>query len=305
MRRIVLILLLLTMPLCLLAEGAFVRITRAEDLTENGEYVILTTGSSVYPGVYLLSSTRLSAGYYRALRIAQDNSVPEVLDDVSQVMVWRIAYGGSSVILRTADEMLEAKGNTLVLTTGVPTLWEVVVEEGKFYFMNGKSCLKAMLYSEGSTTKSRFGCYAASLDAAKDPHQLYIYKRTEEPQSMADYVRYFPKALGWETICLPFDTEVPKDCRAFEVTGRERDGITHSDPVEHMQAGVPYIIYRARAGAEKFAKTGDSAPLPDTQRCLKGTYGPIRISSGYVIDTNSFVRAQQNCLVPAFRAYVP
>lgn len=303
MRRIVLIFFILAMPLSLLAEGAFVRITRAEDLTENGEYIILTANSTRYPGVYIMSNKYMSSGFYRATSISGDDNLPEKIEDASAAMIWRVAYGGDRIFLRSAEGVLEARGNTLQPGSTTPTLWEVQVEGGRFFLMNSGKYLMASLYDD-INTKSRFGFYEKPSDTVKNPCHLYIYKRSEVPESMSDYVRYFPVAAQWETICLPFDADVPASCDAFEITGREADDIKHSESASQLHAGVPYLIIRARVGIEKFEKRGGSVKKP-ADGYLRGTFQPLRISRGYVLDANNFVSATGNTLVPAFRAYIP
>lgn len=318
MRKCVYLLCLILMPLSLLAEGAFVRITRAEEITENGEYVVVAVGTQEYPGVYELATTRNKAGNYVANRISTTSDVPNQLELTEKTMVWRVGVSGGQVFLRIGDKFLQGSNSAFVLADSAPTLWGVEANEGRFYLSSGEKYLCASIRNPNLSV-SYFGYYSAAADVTKVPNYVFLYRRAESPASMPDYVRYFGAPESWQSICLPFACEVPSDCKAYEVTGRQPDGsIAHSDNLTYLEAGVPYIIMRAHVGVAHFKKQGPasvksasgwsrsaSVVSKPASAFLRGTFEPLHISSGYVLDGKDFVRAATDCIVPPFRAYLP
>lgn len=313
MRKIFLILYVLAMPLCLMADGAFVRITQIEELVENGEYIIVAADSPEYPGVYVFTSTKAGSSNYLAYKVSDKNEVPATMTtSAPNTIVWQLAYSADEVVLVNGGKMLLASSSVLSFADAEYTSWKVKADaDGRFFLTFGDRYLKANIRG-GASTKSRFGAYATPANNMEvDPCHVYIYRRKVAPTDMTEYYRSFSTSGDWETICLPFACKVPAGCEAYEVTGKSEvttesavSALKHSEPVELLSAGIPYILTRAYMGMAHFVKSGASVSQPRSNY-LQGTFAPVRIGSGYVLDGKDFVRASSNCLVPAFRAYIP
>lgn len=312
MKRSAALFLLTCMALVLRAD-VFTRVTRAEQLTEDGEYVIGAKGGPSYPSFYILSQYVTGKRYFKALAYSSD--VPATLPE-TEALVWHIVREGEQIALRTGADFVALKKENTALDPYDHVSWQVEEQsDGTFKLHSGASYFRIVTWE----TASYFKCLADD----KFEGTLVIYKRAIPLSSLTSYSRFW-EAAGWETVCLPFSCAVPQGFTAYSVSGdaaavsgsldavgstaaavsgRSAASLAYEE-TSQMQAGVSYVV-RGEAGAlfsvEKTNSFAD-APRPGL---LAGTYAPLSLASGYVLNGTDFVPAAPGCYLPPFCAYLP
>lgn len=287
--RHILLALLITNSLVLSAGDVFTRIYSAEELTEDGEYVIGAMGFS-NPRFFICGSNMVGIDY--------SASPTEKLTDVSQALVFNIIYNGDQIIFTHHEQYLCAKSTktSLEFSTQNHTPWRITVQNGDFKLYFGDKCLRINSYT---TKASTFGLYSSSSKEAT----LVIYKRSIPLSQMNSYKRCL-EADRWETLCLPFSAALPSGVEAYEVS--DHDGTTLSyTAVTSLQAGLPYIIQSKASQIVTFSNNGGShATVPSsTATGFTGTFIPITRKQGFLLNGKQFVPATSGSIVPAFRCY--
>ena len=290
---------LLTCMALILRADVFTRVTRAEQLTEDGEYVIGAKGGPSYPSFYILSQYVTGKRYFKALAYSSD--VPATLLE-TEALVWHIVREGEQIALRTGADFVALKKENTALDPYDHVSWQVEEQpDGTFKFHSGASYFRIVTWE----TASYFKC----LTDDKYEGTLVIYKRAIPLSSLTSYSRFW-EAAGWETVCLPFSCTVPQGFTAYSVSGSldavsgNADAALVYEETQQLQAGVSYVV-RGEAGAlfsvEKTNSFAD-APRPGL---LAGTYAPLSLSSGYVLNGTDFAPVAPGCYLPPFCAYLP
>ena len=298
MKRIFLLLLISCAAAGLPAADVFTRVTRTEQLTEDGEYVIGAKGRSDYPYFYILSRYNSKEKHFNAL--IYSNDIPESLPE-TEALVFHIVREGDRLVLCLDENYVALIKNELALSSLGHISWQVLPQpDGTFKFTDGQKFLRL----NSRQKNPRFKC----LSDTDDEGTLVIYKRAIPLSSLTSYSRFWETA-GWETVCLPFSCTVPQGFTAYAVSGNSsaESGnpavpLTYEE-TSQLQAGVSYVV-RGEAGAlfsvEKTSSFAD-APRPGL---LAGTYAPLSLASGYVLNGTDFVPAAPGCYLPPFCAYL-
>lgn len=298
MKRIFLLLLISCAAAGLPAADVFTRVTRTEQLTEDGEYVIGAKGRSDYPYFYILSRYNSKEKHFNAL--IYSNDIPESLPE-TEALVFHIVREGDRLVLCLDENYVALIKNELALSSLGHISWQVLPQpDGTFKFTDGQKFLRL----NSRQKNPRFKC----LSDTDDEGTLVIYKRAIPLSSLTSYSRFWETA-GWETVCLPFSCTVPQGFTAYAVSGNSSAESGNSsatltyEETSQLQAGVSYVV-RGEAGAlfsvEKTSSYAD-APRPGL---LAGTYAPLSLASGYVLNGTDFVPAAPGCYLPPFCAYL-
>lgn len=298
MKRIFLLLLISCAAAGLPAADVFTRVTRTEQLTEDGEYAIGAKGRSDYPYFYILSRYNSKEKHFNAL--IYSNDIPESLPE-TEALVFHIVREGDRLVLCLDENYVALIKNELALSSLGHISWQVLPQpDGTFKFTDGQKFLRL----NSRQKNPRFKC----LSDTDDEGTLVIYKRAIPLSSLTSYSRFWETA-GWETVCLPFSCAVPQGFTAYAVSGNSSAESGNSsatltyEETSQLQAGVSYVI-RGEAGAlfsvEKTSSFAD-APRPGL---LAGTYAPLSLASGYVLNGTDFVPAAPGCYLPPFCAYL-
>lgn len=298
MKRIFLLLLISCAAAGLPAADVFTRVTRTEQLTEDGEYVIGAKGGPTHTSFYLLDVYDAKKKNFVASIFSDD--IPEQIESPA-VPVWHIVREGERIALFLDGAYMAFSKGEIVLAPNDHISWQVLPQpDGTFVLTDGQKYFHLWSLGKGSY----FKCYG---DIGFEG-TLVIYKRAIPLSSLTSYSRFWETA-GWETVCLPFSCTVPQGFTAYAVSGNSfAESGNSSVPLTYeessqLQAGVSYVV-RGEAGAlfsvEK-TKTYADAPRPGL---LAGTYAPLSLSSGYVLNGTDFVPAAPGCYLPPFCAYL-
>lgn len=298
MKRIFLLLLISCAAAGLPAADVFTRVTRTEQLTEDGEYVIGAKGGPVYTSFYLLDVYNAKKKYFVATVFSND--IPEQIT-APAVPAWHIVREGEHFALSLDGAYIALSKEETVLTSQDHISWQALPQpDGTFKFTDGQKYFRLNSLQKGS----RFKCLADNDYEGT----LVIYKRSIPLSSLTSYSRFWETA-GWETVCLPFSCAVPQGFTAYAVSGNSSAESGNSsatltyEETSQLQAGVSYVV-RGEAGAlfsvEKTSSYAD-APRPGL---LAGTYAPLSLASGYVLNGTDFVPAAPGCYLPPFCAYL-
>ena len=291
MKRSAALFLLTCMALVLRAD-VFTRVTRAEQLTEDGEYVIGAKGGPTHTSFYLLDVYDAKKKNFVASIFSDD--IPEQIESPA-VPVWHIVREGERIALSFDGAYMAFSKGEIVLAPNDHISWQVLPQpDGTFVLTDGQKYFHLWSLKKGSY----FKCYVEIGFEGT----LVIYKRAIPLSSLTSYSRFW-EAAGWETVCLPFSCAVPQGFTAYSVSGSSAASLAYEE-TSQMQAGVSYVV-RGEAGAlfsvEKTNSFAD-APRPGL---LAGTYAPLSLSSGYVLNGTDFVPAAPGCYLPPFCAYLP
>lgn len=298
MKRSAALFLLTCMALVLRAD-VFTRVTRAEQLTEDGEYVIGAKGGPTHTSFYLLDVYDAKKKNFVASIFSDD--IPEQIESPA-VPVWHIVREGERIALSLDGAYMAFSKGEIVLAPNDHISWQVLPQpDGTFVLTDGQKYFHLWSLEKGSY----FKCY---IEIGFEG-TLVIYKRAIPLSSLTSYSRFW-EAAGWETVCLPFSCTVPQGFTAYSVSGSldavsgNADAALVYEETQQLQAGVPYVV-RGEAGAlfsvEK-TKTYADAPRPGL---LAGTYAPLSLASGYVLNGTDFVPVAPGCYLPPFCAYLP
>lgn len=312
MKRSAALFLLTCMALVLRAD-VFTRVTRAEQLTEDGEYVIGAKGGPTHTSFYLLDVYDAKKKNFVASIFSDD--IPEQIESPA-VPVWHIVREGERIALSFDGAYMAFSKGEIVLAPNDHISWQVLPQpDGTFVLTDGQKYFHLWSLEKGSY----FKCYVEIGFEGT----LVIYKRAIPLSSLTSYSRFW-EAAGWETVCLPFSCAVPQGFTAYSVSGNAAAVSESLDAVgstaaavsgrsaaslayeetSQMQAGVSYVV-RGEAGAlfsvEKTNSFAD-APRPGL---LAGTYAPLSLASGYVLNGTDFAPVAPGCYLPPFCAYLP
>lgn len=298
MKRIFLLFLISCAAAGLPAADVFTRVTRTEQLTEDGEYVIGAKGYPTNTSFFLLDAYNAKKKYFAATVFSND--IPEQITDPA-VPVWRIVREGERFALSIDGAYMALSKKDVVLASYDHISWQVLPQpDGTFVLTDGQYFFHLYSLKKGSY----FKCYG---DIGFEG-TLVIYKRSIPLSSLTSYSRFW-ETTGWETVCLPFSSAVPQGFTAYAVSGNS--SVESGNPAvpltyeetSQLQAGVSYVV-RGEAGAlfsvEKTSSFAD-APRPGL---LAGTYAPLPLASGYVLNGTDFVPAAPGCYLPPFCAYL-
>lgn len=291
MKRIFLLLLISCAAAGLPAADVFTRVTRTEQLTEDGEYVIGAKGGPTHTSFYLLDVYDAKKKNFVASIFSDD--IPEQIESPA-VPVWHIVREGERIALFLDGAYMAFSKGEIVLAPNDHISWQVLPQpDGTFVLTDGQKYFHLWSLGKGSY----FKCYVEIGFEGT----LVIYKRAIPLSSLTSYSRFW-EAAGWETVCLPFSCAVPQGFTAYSVSGDAAAALVFEE-TQQLQAGVPYVV-RGEGGAlfcvEK-TKTYADAPRPGL---LAGTYAPLSLASGYVLNGTDFVPAAPGCYLPPFCAYL-
>lgn len=277
-------------PLALSAEEIFTRIYSAEELTEDGEYIIGAMGFS-NPRFFICGTNMVGIDY--------SDSPVDKLTTVGQALIFNIIYKGDQIIFKHHEQYLCAKSSksTLEFSTQNFNSWRVTMQEADFKLYSGDKCLR--LYSR-EREASIFGLYSSSSREAT----LVIYKRSIPLSQMNRYERYLD-ANTWETLCLPFNAALPAGLKAYEVSERKGTELSYTSATSIL-AGHPYIIQSESSQFVVFSShdTHHATTPSSTSTGIIGTFLSATINQGYILNGKQFAPAAPGCIVPAFRCYL-
>lgn len=128
-----------------------------------------------------------------------------------------------------------------------------------------------------------------------------------------EYTRQCLADGGWETLCLPFDTDIPDDIEAETLTQVKEDVLVFT-PIQKLPAGTPAIIRCKKQSDSTVAVTftAASSRLTTALRSdseMHGTYTPLITQTEgehYLLNTEgtAFVRAKTGSRLSPFRAFL-
>lgn len=287
MRYITILLTLLLTTLGTYADEPFRRVYNMEELTENAEYVIAAQGYT-NPRFFVCGTG--FAGIDCGTSPTEELYVPR------SALIFSLIYEGQQIVLEHKEQFICTKSgkSTLEFSTHNYTPWLVTIQDGVCTFRSGNKYLRINSYQ---TKTSLFGHYSSYSQETS----LVLYKRSLALEQMQSYARLL-KANSYETLILPFSTTLSDPQTKAYVVSRSGDELSYTE-VTSLAANTPYIITRANTGLLRLSAT--DAIAPPQPNALTGTLSPLRTSNALVLNGKEFVPAAPDCLVPAFRAYLP
>lgn len=288
MRR--LLLLICVLPISLWGETIYQRIYSVEEITENGEYIIGAMSRAVSEldvhYFYVLNQSGSAAKYIP--------EIPHQIDGDNALHLKFIPYG-DKFVLQSGKGYLKApkSGSTMAYASPEYTIWDISEEDGEFIISSGDHALH--LSTGWSSTKFAF-LSRNSIEAT-----VCIYKHTHAPESITSYTRFLADS-DWETLCLPFSCAVPQGIKAKRFASYNNGELTYTATTT-LEAGIPYIISGHAGTLFQVQSNGQSAPHPLTM-VATGTFTPLHITEGYVLNGKEFVPSSADTFIPAYRAYI-
>lgn len=281
--------LLLLTALSAHADEPFSRVSSIDELTENAEYLIAAQGYN-NPRFFVCGT-----GF---VGIDCGTSPTEELMPPKGALIFSLIYEGDHLVLAQQGQYISTKSgkSALELSDTRYTAWQLSHSDGGFLLRDGSKCLRIYSYQ---TKASLFGLYSAVSQEAS----LVIYKRDLPVEQMQSYTRLL-RANTYETLMLPFAATLSDAQTKAYTVSRSGNKLTYTE-VTSLAAHTPYIITRASAGLLRLHSAGTSSADRPQDNALIGTLTPLRTSDALVLDGKEFVPAAPNCLIPAFRAYLP
>ena len=183
----------------------FVRIANADDLTEDGVYLI----GAVIPALgkfYLLSNTS-SSNWLAASELCEEADISERIDGVSDKLKWRITYNSDGTFYLTSASngkhvfSQKTESTYLSVSNSKHTSWAASCQEDQFLFKNADNSKdRYLLLSYYETV--RFGNYSEKpLSDNSYSHYLYVYKGTNDTDKGSDGDAVMPTDGSATTIC--------------------------------------------------------------------------------------------------------
>jgi hypothetical protein len=131
-------------------------------------------------------------------------------------------------------------------------------------------------------------------------------------EGMLTYSRQMHDDDGWETLCLPFDCEMPYDMMSAACLSVDK-GILHYEDVDRVKAGTAVLIRKTSINSrqKKYTWTNTAGwvtTVRNTQSPLRGTYLHLQYdvpaAGEYLLDNKgeAFVRVQVGSSLLPFRA---
>lgn len=278
--------------LCLTLQAQdYVRVTRAEDITEDAEYIIGAMGN-LYHNFYLMAGSPKD-GFSPALLYGE--TVPDALPADCGAEAWTVCYSSNSIALYHPSQQFLSLKNDKVALGVTPTFWAIsALDDGTFVLTYNGKALRLYYRDSGS----RFGYYSTeSIDRS-----IVLYKRSTPHSQWTTYRRHLTSER-WETLCLPFATTVPAGVEAIIAEQRLDSEISYS-PATYIPAGTPCLIRSKGSTVVTLQSDGTTVTSPNAHTPLRGTFTPLH-PTGYALDGTAFAPLASGALIPAFRAYLP
>lgn len=279
--------------LCLMLQAQdYVRVTRAEDITEDAEYIIGAMGYT-NPQFYVMTR-KISTGRFVAQAYAE--ATPATLSADCEAARWTVCYSSDAIALYDEeDHGIGIKSGTQLQIDAPLTFWTPQEQaDGTFKFLyNGK-----LLHINSNMSASCFGYYA---DSGSETH-IVLYKRATPHSQWTTYRRHLTSGR-WETLCLPFATTVPAGVEAIIAEQRQDSEISYS-PATYIPAGTPCLIRSKGSTVVTLQSDGTTVTSPNAHTPLRGAFTPLH-PTGYALDGTALAPLASGALIPAFRAYLP